>query len=387
MRNNLVIKYNDTLLFFLLGIFCFGGAIGRIYMGLSIFDLLLGITFLRSFFKNKLSNSALFFLIILCLGIISTLIGIIFTEVRYSYFLTEFRFYFYIPMYCQVIKNSKFNNELINKYFRVLLILYLIIYVFLLEPGGFVFQVFNSIRSDLALDFVGRILGPQVIFLSIVFFITLNSSKKINTLNTFLYSILIIIIYVKTGERTVFLTNILPIAWIIYEKRNIWMLSVIPILTTVIPLYINETQIKRFKRILNPLDDPAFIYRVENVRVMIFENMSQSIHSFFLGMGFGSVYRAKVFTHPVESYFLDNSFVMLVYKLGIPVALFFLIYLYSRCWKLNLIQKVYLIIFITIPAVTSYHLILQPAYILSYFFAIKILNKKKNHNESYPFVS
>lgn len=386
MENKIVLKYNDTLLFLLLGSFCFGGAKGRFLLGLSVFDLLLIVFFIRSVLTRKIANPVFFLFGILGFGTIVAALNAIFTDISYSYFVTEFRFYLYLPLIYQIIASSLFDKEKLQEYLRVLMIIYFIIFIFFLEPGGFVFNIFNEERSARAFDFIGRISGPQVIFLSIVYFITLASSKKINIINTVLYGVLVILIYVKTGERTVLLTNILPLVWLVYEKRSVWMLSVIPILGSVVPLYLNKTQIKRFNAILNPLDDPAFVYRLMNIKVMICEKMFENFHSFISGFGIGSEYKVFVMWYPVESYFLDNSFVMFTYKLGLPVTLIFLIFLYSRILSLKLSSKLYLAIFITIPALTSYHLILQPAYLMSYFFAIKIL-KDSDYNENYSSLS
>lgn len=377
MKIKLGITCNDTLLFVLLGFFCFGGATGRLFLGLSIFDILLAILFIKSIINNPISKYTIFLFLVVGFGLVVTLFNVLLIDKGYSYFITELRYYLYLPLYYQIISVLKIDGVKINKYFRILLLLYTFIYLFLLVKNSFLFDFFNKQREINAYDFVGRISGPQIIFLSVLFFITIVINKKINLINTILYASLVMIVYIKTGERTVLLTNVLPLVWIVYEKRNIWMLSVIPILASIVPLYVNETQIKRFKNILNPLDDPAFVYRLKNIQVMLLEDMPMYFHSFITGYGFGSNYSVFVLSHPVRSYFLDNSFVMLVYKLGIPIALVLLLFIYSRSWHLSYSTKIYLLIFITIPALTSYHLILQPAYLLSYFFAIRAINLDK----------
>lgn len=374
------INFNSSLFIVILGLLAFGGAIGRLSFGFSLFDIILVTFFLISLKKGEIQDTSLFFFGFIIYGILIAVINMLVIDKSYEYFILELRFYLYIPLYYQVIRTFDFNFKVLNKYLTFILISYLLIFAFALDYGSFLFQIFNSDRSETAFDFVGRISGPPTIFISMLFFITINYKPKL--INNILYIVLIAFVYIKTGERTVLLTNIMPVVWLIYKKRSIWMLSAVPIFISILPLYINKTQIKRFQAILSPFDDPAFRYRIENFRIMLFEKMPEYIHSFFTGFGIGSVYDAPVFHFRVHSYFLDNTFLMLLYKYGFFFATLFFIVIYSKSIHLSNFKRFFLIIFITIPALTSYHLILQPAYLISYFFAIKIFN-----NDNSTFLS
>lgn len=356
----------------MLGLLAFGGAIGRFSFGFSLFDILLVILFFVSLKQGKIQETSLFFFGFIIYGVLIAIIHAFFIDKSYEYFILELRFYLYIPLYYQVIRTLDFDIKKLNKYLTFILISYLIIFLFALDYGSFLFTVFNPDRSEKAFDFVGRISGPPTIFISMLFFISINYKPKL--INIFLYIVLVAVVYIKTGERTVLLTNIMPIIWLIYKKRSVWMLSAIPIFISILPLYVNKTQLKRFQAILNPSHDPAFRYRIENFRIMLFDKMPEYIHSFFTGFGIGSAYDAPVFNFRIHSYFLDNSFLMLLYKYGLFFGILFFVVIYSKSMHLSIFKRLFLIIFITIPALTSYHLILQPAYLISYFFAIKIFN-------------
>jgi hypothetical protein len=210
--------------------------------------------------------------------------------------------------------------------------------------------------------------------ISMLYFISLNYKPKLY--NTLLYLALITVAYIKTGARAALFVNLLPVFWLIYQKRSVWMLAALPVAASFIPLYVNAIQLKRFENIIHPLRDPAIRYRLENYRIMLFEQMPQYLHTYFTGFGIGSVYDAHVFKFYNHSYFLDNTFLMLLYKFGIVIAMVYIILVYSRVLHLSLKYQLYLIFFITIPALAMYHWILQPAYFIAYFLAIKFLTRE-----------
>ncbi len=367
-------KTNDTFWLILLGTLAFGGAKGRFLMGFSLFDFLLIFLFIKSLKRLKIQWVSIYFLSIAAYGVLVSIITSYFTDIAYNFFILEFRFYLYIPLFYQIIKSSNFEIKRVDKYLTVLILFYMFVYLFLLDYGSFVFDVFNTERPKNAFDFLGRISGPPTVFLSMLYFISINIKSSIR--NTVLYLILISIVYIKTGERTVLLVNLLPLFCLIYKKRSVWMLAALPFAASFVPLYVNKIQLKRFYDILDPMNDPAIRYRVENFRILLFEKMPEHPHTFFTGFGIGSDYDAHVFTGFNHSYFLDNTFLMLLYKFGFLVGLFFIVIVYSRIAHLKLTQQLYLLVFITIPALPMYHLVIQPVYLISYFLAIKFLTER-----------
>ncbi len=365
---------HDTFWLILLGCLAFGGTKGRFIAGLSLFDFLLVYLFIKSLKRLSIHRVSVYFLGIAIYGVLVSLLNKFAIHHPYNYFIAEFRFYLYVPMIFQVIHALEFRADKINRYLTVLIIVYIVVFLFFMDYGGFLFNVFNEERSKHAFDFLGRIKGPPVIMLSMLYFISLNYKPKLY--NTLLYLLLVTIVYIKTGERTVLLVNLLPVLWLVYEKRSIWMLAALPVAASFIPLYINSIQLKRFQNILHPLKDPAVRYRIENYRVLLMEKMPEHPHTFLTGFGIGSDYDAHVSRFFNRSYFLDNTYLMLLYKLGIIIALIYILLVYSRILHLRLSQQIYLAIFITIPALPMYHWILQPAYFISYFLAIKFLTRE-----------
>ncbi len=366
---------NDTFWLILLGCFAFGGTKGRFIAGLGVFDFLILYLFVRSLRRLTLHQITLYLFGVAVYGVLVAAMNKFLIHHTYKdFFIAELRFYLYVPMIYQIVHTLEFKPSKLNLYLTVLILVYLVVYLFFMDYGSFLFEVFNEKRAKTAYDFLGRIKGPPMIMLSMLYFITLNYKPKIY--NTLLYLLLITVVYIKTGERTVLFVNLLPVFWLIYEKRSIWMLAALPVAASFIPLYVNTIQLKRFQNILHPLRDPAIRYRIENYRILLFEKMPAHPHTFLTGFGIGSDYDAHVFKYFNHSYFLDNTYLMLLYKLGLPMALFYIVLVYSRVGHLPLKYQLYLILFITIPALPMYHWLLQPAYLISYFIAIKFLTRE-----------
>jgi len=373
------LKLGDTFWIVLLGILSFGGAKGRFLFGLSLFDFVLVYLFLKSLKRLKIQWITIYFFAIALYGILIGFFNRFYIGHEYNSFVLELRFYLYIPMIYQIIKSLDFSDKNINKYLIVLILTYSIIYLFMLDFGSFFYTIFNEVRHEKAFDFRGRVQGPPVIFISILFFISLNI--KTRYYNVFLYLFLLAVVYIKTGERTVLLINLLPIAWFIYQKRSVWMLAVLPFVASFVPLYVNKIQLKRFYDILDPMNDPAFRYRINNYSTLLFDKMPEHPYTFLTGFGIGSDYNITISGwNANHSYFLDNSFLMFLYKFGLFIAIVLLIIIYTRVLHLKRMHQLYLIVFISIPAMLSYHMVLQPAYLISYFLAIKLLTKNHENN-------
>jgi len=379
LKNIKNIKFDDSFWLILLGVLSFGGAKGRFLFGLSLFDFLIVFLFIRSLRRLKIQRLSVYFFAITLYGVFIGFFNRFFIGHEFHHFLLELRFYLYIPMIYQIVKTLEYKKESTTKYLTTLIIIYIVVYLFMLNFGSFFYEIFNEIRHEKAFDFKGRVQGPPVIFISMLFFISLNI--KMQYRNVILYLFLLAVVYIKTGGRTVLLINLLPIAWFVYQKRSVWMLAALPFAASFVPLYVNKIQLKRFYDILDPMNDPAFRYRINNYIILLFDKMPEHPHTFFTGFGIGSDYNVSLAGWNVNhSYFLDNTFLMFLYKFGVFMALVFIIIIYSRISHLKLMHQLYLLIFISIPALLSYHLVLQPAYLFSYFLAIKILTKQRNNN-------
>jgi hypothetical protein len=121
---------HDTFWLILLGCLALGGTKGRFIAGLSPFDFLLVFLFIKSLKRLSVHRFTLYFGAIAIYGVIVALLNKFLIGHSYEFFITELRFYLYIPMLYQVVYALDFNPKRINSYLTVLILIYLVMYFF-----------------------------------------------------------------------------------------------------------------------------------------------------------------------------------------------------------------------------------------------------------------
>lgn len=362
-----------TFLLLLLGLLSFGGGTGRFAVGLGLFDLLLLYMFIKSIQTTKerflrISKSDLrilaIFSAILFLGVFRTFAGR--EGLEYDYIITEIRFFLYFPVLYIISCHYRLNLKFISRILPYLILTYIIIWAILLIPGSFLFNIFND---DLILT-IGdqqRFNGPSVLILVPIFLLLIH--QKIWKLSLLiLYSVLILLIFIKTGGRTYFLFYLFPFFFLLFKNRKnmlMFVLSVILIVSTffILKEFTGGVFFERFLKVTNPSEDSSFMYRIYNI-----EEMLNRLNGEFLwiGNGIGSNYDVYLFGLK-ESFFLDNTFVTLIYKIGILGALSFFSIFLIKSSRIPRDLYVFEILSVFLIASISYHIILNPVFIFGYF--------------------
>jgi len=214
----------DTVLLILLGLFSFGGGTGRIIFGFGLFDFLLIIMLIISLlrinpslkFKSIDFKVVTILLLVLILGIFSAKSGM--SNIKYEYFITELRFFVYIPLVYFITLKYKLSLTTFEKLLPYILLFYIPVWLFLLKPGNILFNFFNN---DLihSIGTQERIKGPSILILIPLLLLLINK-KTIKPLNLILYVLLILIVFIKTGGRTYFIFYLLPIFYMMFRKRK-----------------------------------------------------------------------------------------------------------------------------------------------------------------------
>jgi hypothetical protein len=192
--------------------------------------------------------------------------------------------------------------------------------------------------------------------------------EKIKQNIILLYSILVVIVFLQSGGRTYFIYNCIPIFYYFIRKKNKG-LSIVFFFVLFLGIifsvknFSNSEFYSRFFNIVNLQNDSSFMYRVENIFEMF---KTFNIFNALFGNGIGSNYIVFLYGWK-ESFFLDNSFITLVYKVGILGSL---IFCSVFCVNKNVFPKdvyVFEIISLLIISSVSYHVILNPVFVFGYF--------------------
>ncbi len=363
----------QSLLLWLMLLFAFGGTFGRFFLGLSLFDFVLIFTFFYVVLSRKVKvNTNLFlYLILFAYGaMVSFLNNYVFAaDKQYEFFITEGRFYLYIPILYFIILNTK-SLYRINDFFYFHIFIFIVIYL-LNYPGTFVYSFFNSELIDIGLkDFTegARVRGLPIIPLTVMVLLYFKN-KKPNPVIVILYFAAILIFYVKTGSRTNLIFSLIPFIYLIL-KTKVQTKVIVSILTVLfvfyaLPFLLDPGSLERFQNILSPLEDPSVNYRLLNYVNMATE-LSENISALIFGYGIGANYTINISIF-LKSYFLDNTFLTMVYKVGIVGLLFFIALLIRDLRGSSFSTKFVFLLILVIPAITSYHVITQPAYLMAFF--------------------
>lgn len=375
----------ETILIIVLSLLSFGGATGRFNFGFSFFDIMLILLLGHSFLKKRTNLlyvkkrdlivfGILFFII--AFGAFRSKIGV--SGLRSDYFITELRFYIYIPLLYYLSLEYKLNIDVFKKILPIILITYLIFWGVLLTEESAFYQFFNDdIASRIGNE--ERISGPPILALY-PFLLILIKERSIKLLSLILYLALALLVFIKTGGRTYFVFSLLPIFYILFKnrKRLVWLvLSIILLFISFFLLkeFTSSVFFERFLNIANAKQDSSFMYRVFNIEKMLNGLNGTSL---WLGNGIGSNYEFNFFGLRT-SYFLDNTFITLLYKTGIiGLILFLSIFFINNKWIPRDIYYFELLGLILI-ALLSYHIILNPVFIFGYFL---ILNYYRNQNHT-----
>lgn len=379
----------DTISLITLGLFSFGGATGRFVLGLGLFDFLLLMMFSISVYRitqtlkirtDDIKILGILFLILL-IGILRAKFSI--ENVRHDFFITELRFFLYLPILYIITLKFKLCISVFEKVLPFILLIYIFIWTVLLNPGTFIFDFFNN-DFTYSMGTLERIKGPPILFLIPLLLILINQ-KPLKPLIIVLYTFLILAVFIKTGGRTYFIFYLFPIFYIMYKKRKnmkLFLLSVILILASyyVLKEFTSSVFFERFLNIVRVTEDSSFLYRVYNIEEMLSRLSSDTL---WLGFGIGSNYEVNLFGWK-SSFFLDNTFITLIYKIGLIGLIPFL--------SIFIIKKKYIprdlyyfeIISLILIGSISYHIILNPVFVYGYFlifnyFRSNHLLNKKNH--------
>jgi hypothetical protein len=374
-------KRYHTVYLLLLGLLSFGGGTGRFSFGLGLFDFLLILMLLLSLLNEdyhsmRLDKSNLifflFFSLILFIGFLSFYLN--FNRLEHDYFLTEIRFFIYIPILYYLSTRYMLNLFFLNRFLPYVLSMYIFVWTFLLNDDGFIFSFFNS-SDNLFIGDQERISGPSVLIL-VPLVLILIKEKSFNLISLILYLFLILIIFIKTGGRTYFIYYLFPIFFLLYLNRKSLKNFIVSLGFLLISFYLikeltSSVFFERFVNISNATEDSSFRYRVYNVEEMV---SRLSGYTLWFGNGFGSNYEVDLFGWK-SSFFLDNTFVTIVYKIGIVGLMFFLIIFVLSVKYIPKDIYLFELCSLILIALISYHIILNPVFILGYFI---VLNYYKN---------
>lgn len=380
-------QWNDTLLLLLLGLFSFGGANGRFLFGLAVFDILLLAIFFIAIFNRK---DAFYTIHWVDLAVITVFLSFIFYgflrryylpgNVSYDFFITELRFFMYLPLIYYISVNLIFDINIFEKVLPYLLVFYIILWGVFITEGSALYNFFND-GGTTSIGEQERISGPSVLILVPLMMILIRQ-KSLSFITLILYNILILIVFIKTGGRTYFVFFLFPVFYLMYKKRgnlNLVFLAFIMIIGAIFTLkFTTEAAFfERFTKVTNVTQDGAFMYRVSNIIEMI---SRFDFPSFLFGNGIGSNYDVIIwFLH--KSYFLDNSFMTLIYKIGITGLIIFLMifFINKKCFPNDLylfeIASLFLI------AMMSYHIILNPVFLFGYFIILNYYRRSIRANQ------
>lgn len=360
----------DTVLLILLGLFSFGGGSGRIIFGLGVFDVLLFVMLLISLSRLKRKEGTLdikflsILFILILLGILRAKLGVM--NVSYEFFITELRFFLYIPILYFITLKIKFSIQVFEKLLPFIILFNVFIWLFLLRPGSFVYDFFN----DDVIYTIGsheRIRGPSILILTPLLLLLINQ-KSIKPLIIILYLVLVLLIFIKTGGRTYFIYYLLPLLFLMYKRRKNKKLLVLYSILILISIFIlkeitSSVFFERFLKVAQVTEDSSFMYRIFNIQEMLSRLKGDVL---WLGNGIGSNYEVDLYGWK-KSFFLDNTFITLIYKIGIIGLFGFL----SIFWiNKNIIPRdlyIFEICSILLIGVISYHLILNAVFIFGYF--------------------
>lgn len=391
---------DESFLLVLLGLFSFGGATGRLLFGFGFFDFLLIFMIILSipkiwkrFYIVKKSDLIIYsicFLIIVAGSCRAFYMGL--GGSKNEYFITELRFFLYIPVLYYITIHFELNINRFNKFLPYILAIYLLMWGIFLQSDSILFNFFNG--NDIqSIGNLERFNGPPILILVPLLFILIKEDK-IKPLSLGLYSALILLVFIKTGGRTYFIFHTLPIFYLLYTKRKNLNFSLLAIALVIFSFFIlkeftNVEFFERFLSITNATEDTSFMYRIYNIQEMLNKLKGSSL---WFGYGIGSNYEVYLYGWKM-SFFLDNTFLTLTYKLGIIGLLFFFL--------LFLIQKKYIpkdlylfeIVSLILIASISYHIILNPVFIYGYFliksyfktnYKSEIVANESRNNKSLP---
>lgn len=371
----------DTILLLLLGLFSFGGATGRFLLGFALFDIILVTLVCYSLIRIKGTIGLVDFKIIIILSLLIAL-GIISSQFGrspdgYSYFITEVRFYLYLPMIYFISMTFRFSLDYLEKILPVILVVYMLIWGLLLTPGSLLFRFFNTGFVSSIGDHL-RINGPHVLILQPILLLLLYK-KPVKSMIIILYSILIFLIFIKTGGRTYFIYYSIPLVFLMFKWRKNYKLVVLPIILLITSIILvkeltSQVFFERLLKVFSVTEDTSFMYRFYNITAMI-KHFSGKI--LLIGYGIGSAYNFELFDMHTN-FFLDNTFVTLIYKVGIiGLSAFLWIFVYEK----SIIPiQVYLfeLAGLILVGSLSYHLILNPVFLFGYFLVFNYF--KNTHN-------
>lgn len=378
----------ESLLLVILGLLSFGGATGRLIFGFGFFDLLLilmiGLSIpklMKSQYKvckSDFITLSILFLIIFAGSCRAYYMGL--EGSKNEYYITELRFFLYIPVLYYITIQYKLDINRFAKFLPYILVIYLFLWGILLYRDSIIFNLFNGDELH-SIGNLDRLNGPPILIL-IPLLLILVREGNIAPLSLGLYTALILLIFMKTGGRTYFMFHSLPIFYLIYTKRkqlkfSLYAIALILISFLFLKEFANAALFERFLSITNVAEDTSFLYRIYNIKEMLDKLEGSSL---WFGYGIGSNYEVNLYGWKM-SFFLDNTFITLIYKIGIiGTLLFFSIFVIRK----NSVPKdlyIFEIVSLILIAAISYHLILNPVFIYG-FFLIKSYYKMNTKTKS-----
>jgi hypothetical protein len=359
----------DSIFFILLSCFSFGGVVGRVFSGIAIIDILILLTicYLVTSRPSTLKirkRTFVIFLVLLVIGFLPKFLSGPSDDFRY--FNIETRLYIYLPIITFIGYNLILDFKYIKRILPFFLCFFLIIWL-MDFPGSPVFHFFNTKESFVELAGDLRINGPTAIGFMPVFLILIQ--QRIQNLGLlFLYVLLVTIEFVKSGGRTYFLFEMVPLFYFTIKnvgkvRRFVFILFVLTMTFFVIRSVSSDFFIDRLFNVANATEDHSFNYRILNIAEMldrIYRNQK-----IVFGNGFGFKYDVNLFGWK-RSFFLDNTYITLVYKTGVfGLVCFVLLFYYNLSKTPDNIILIYLGAIFIIGFV-SYHLILNPVFLFQY---------------------
>jgi O-Antigen ligase len=371
----------ESILLVLLGLFSFGGATGRLILGFGFFDLLLVFLLIlsipkiwKSYYKVKRRDFIVYmicFLIIAGGSLRAFYMGL--EGSKNEFFITELRFFLYIPVLYFVTIHFKFNISHFEKVLPYIILVYLILWGVFLHNDSLLYKLFNG--NDIqSIGNLERLNGPPILILVPLLFILIKE-KNLKPLSLGLYTALILLVFVKTGGRTYFIFHSLPIFYLIYTKRKNLNFSFLAITLVIASFFLlkeftNVEFFERFLSITNATEDTSFMYRIYNIQVMLNKLKGSSL---WLGYGIGSNYEVNLYGWKM-SFFLDNTFLTLTYKIGLIGLLVFSLLFFIQRKHIPIDLYFFEILSLLLVASISYHIILNPVFIYGYFLIKSYFN-------------
>jgi hypothetical protein len=116
----------------------------------------------------------------------------------------------------------------------------------------------------------------------------------------------------------------------------------------------------------------------------MWNTLTEQVYALLTGFGIGSNYDIYLTGMDRFGYFLDNTFLTMIYKVGLPVTLgylFFIIKIFSKIDDRYL--RYFIFSFLLIISVISYHFISNPGYLLTGLVLMNMFEQfKAVHPES-----